>query len=238
VVVATRTGDATVVAANGTVAVRDGDELRTSADGTARLTMPRNVRVDLGVATKLWVDQANEAEQHLRLDLGHVAVAVPNPGGPRTVAFTTPDSEVIVHGTKFTVDVARNGADGTITSVTVTRGSVLVVHGADQRLIEAGHHWSSAESAGQTAEARNRRPASASAARGTPSRVPRRALPVDGSLTDQNRLFQAALDARAAGDDETVIRQLDLLLARYPESTLAPEARLLRLRSLRRASAN
>jgi hypothetical protein len=66
-------------------------------------------------------------------------------------------------------------------------------------------------------------------------RVPRRVLARDGNLTEQNRLFQAALDARAAGDDALVVRSLDALLARFPESALAPEARLLRVRTIRRA---
>jgi hypothetical protein len=145
----------------------------------------------------------------------------------------TPDSEVIVHGTRFAVDVERDDeADGTVTSVSVSRGSVLVVHGADQRLIRAGDTWSSdaraPESRGEVSQrvGTTRMPA---------RRVPRRVLARDGNLTEQNRLFQAALDARAAGDDALVVRSLDALLARFPESALAPEARLLRVRTIRRA---
>jgi ferric-dicitrate binding protein FerR (iron transport regulator) len=236
VVVSTHDGDARAVAANDVIDVRDGDEIRTSADGSARLALPRAVSVELGAATKLWMVLANEVEQRVRLDLGQVAVAVPNPGGPKSFVVRTPDSEVIVHGTRFTVDVASSGeADGTVTSVGVSRGSVLVVHGAEQRLVRAGDSWSSAA---PTTEARSGQSERVGGTVRSVRRVASHFVAKDGTLTEQNRLFQEALDARANGDDARVVRSLDSLLARFPESALAPEARLLRVRTIRQLREN
>ena len=52
---------------------------------------PRLGQVKTRLAAELGNDElANESEQRLRLDLGLVNVAVPNPGGPRTVVVATP----------------------------------------------------------------------------------------------------------------------------------------------------
>jgi len=57
------------------------------------------------------------------------------------------------------------------------------------------------------------------------------------ALAEQNRLFQASLDARKAGDDGRVVALLDELLARFPDTELGPEARLSRLRARERLRA-
>jgi hypothetical protein len=54
------------------------------------------------------------------------------------------------------------------------------------------------------------------------------------SLADQNRLFQAFLDARDEGNDAAAVRALDELLARFPDTPLADQARLARFRALQR----
>ena len=55
------------------------------------------------------------------------------------------------------------------------------------------------------------------------------------SLAEQNRLFKEALDARNAGDDVGAARLLGKLLAQFPRSPLAHDARVARFRALRRS---
>lgn len=57
-------------------------------------------------------------------------------------------------------------------------------------------------------------------------------------LTEQNRLFQAFLDARHAHDDARAVHYLDELLKRYPRSPLADQARTARVRTLEDSSGN
>ncbi len=238
VVVATQPGHEEAVSAGARVAVLEGEEIRTAPDGRGLLALPRGVSMELGFATQAWVDTARTVEQRIRLDIGSVRVSVPNPGGPRMVAITTPDAQVIVHGTKFSVRVEpAEPAPGTITSVVVTRGSVLIVHGGEQQLIAAGNSWSSiaAKPADSTEAASAVVPGFERAKDGAelPHSVSRRPTR-RGALASQNRLFQAALDARKAGDDVEVLRNLDELLARFPGTALEPDVRLNKIRALKR----
>lgn len=228
------------------VSVERGDEIQSAADAQAVLMLPRGVRVEIGGSTKAQILAATETDQRVRCDLGKTRVSVPKPGGPRTFVVETPDAEVIVHGTEFSVLVEKDepNAPATVTSVVVTRGAVLVVYRGEQRLVPAGEHWSS-----RLAIAMPVLPVAPSAAArsedvpgveraerirdGTRSGI----LPSargTGSLAEQNRLFRAALDARQAGDDPRAIAYLDELLARFPKTTLAEEARFARARSLKR----
>jgi hypothetical protein len=239
VIVATRPGREETVSAGGRIAISEGEEIRTAPDGRGLLALPLGVSVELGFATQAWVDVARAVEQRIRLDLGKVEVSVPTPGGPKTVAIATPDAEVLVHGTQFSVHVERaEPAPSTITSVTVTRGSVLVVRHGEQQLITAGGRWSSlAVKPVDAANASGEAPASTEIPQSQERREPRivsRAEARKGALTDQNRLFQAALDARKAGDDVAVLRNLDELLARFPGTALEQDVQLTRIRALKR----
>jgi hypothetical protein len=49
--------------------------------------------------------------------------------------------------------------------------------------------------------------------------------PNASELAEQNRLFLSAMSARRQGNDAETVRDCDELLARYPSSPLAPEAR-------------
>lgn len=226
VAVTTRRGVAAVISAGSNVRITEGDSVRTGPDAHATLLLPRGVRVELSRATKAGILSALESDQKLSLDIGETQISVPKPGGPTTFAVTTPDARVVVHGTEFLVRVEEDErAHATHTSVSVTRGSVSVVNATGERLLHPGESWSAAApertaptQAEQTAPVRAR----VATARESAS-----------SLAEQNRLFQAALDARRAGDDAAVLRAVDELFARYPETTLAQEARLARFRALK-----
>jgi hypothetical protein len=219
----------------------EGDDIASAADGEALLALPRGVRVKLSPSTQARLVNAQEVEQRLRLELGRAEVSVPRPGGPRVFAIKTPDSDVIVHGTEFSVLVERNGS-AVRTTVSVTRGSVLVVHAGQERLVETGSTWSSGiEPSAEPVSTRAATPETETANGGvatkaTPStRHARSAAP---SLADQNRLFQTFLDARDEGDDASAVRALDELLARFPDTPLADQARLARFRALQRLAGN
>lgn len=224
--VTTRHGMESVVTAGASVRITDGDAVRTDAGTSATLLLPRGVRVELAAVTKAAIVAAGETEQKLALDIGQTHISVPKPGGPSTFSVTTPDARVVVHGTEFTVRVdAGDASHPTRTSVSVTRGSVSVENAAGERLLGPGESWSAAD-------------ADRAATPRTETIAPPRARVATGkesasSLAEQNRLFQAALDARRVGDDAAVLRAIDELFARYPDTTLAEEARLARFRALK-----
>jgi hypothetical protein len=228
------------VAPGATQALSPKDEIRVArgAQGTAHL--PRGVRVDLSEDTQATLVSSGEEEQRFQLARGMLTVSVPKPGGPSTFAIDTPDAQVVVHGTLFTTRVERAESGAVRTFVQVTRGAVLVVRGDSRSLLRAGQSWASPEP-----EPEKRGKVSPSiASEPSPERVvtlhARKAgRHAPGSaeadaLAEQNRLFQAALDARAAGDDAAVVRHLDRLLVRFPKTELAREARLARFRALSR----
>lgn len=226
VAVTTRRGVDAVISAGANLRITEGDSVRTGPDGRATLLLPRGVRVELSRATKAGVVSALETDQKLSLDIGETQISVPRPGGPSTFSVTTPDARVVVHGTEFTVRVEDGGpAHSTRTSVSVTRGSVSVANATGERLLNPGESWSAAA------------PEPITGARAEPA-APARARVVGAresasSLAEQNRLFQLALDARRDGDDAAVLRAVDELFARYPDTTLAQEARLVRFRALK-----
>jgi ferric-dicitrate binding protein FerR (iron transport regulator) len=59
-----------------------------------------------------------------------------------------------------------------------------------------------------------------------------REIAATGTLGEENRLLAAAKDARRRGDDRGAVRLLDDLLAHFPASALAQEARVERFRAL------
>ena len=54
------------------------------------------------------------------------------------------------------------------------------------------------------------------------------------TLEHENGLFRLAIDARNNGDDASAVRRFDQLLATYPKSALAQEAKVERFRALKR----
>lgn len=225
IAVVTRHGAPAALPASSSLRLTEGDGVRTGPDARATLVLPRGVRVELSPGTKASIVSAEEDDQRLSLDIGETAISVPKPGGPHTFSVTTPDARVVVHGTEFKVSVREADASHTTrTSVSVTRGSVSVVDAAGERLLTPGQSWS----AGDAAE-----PRAVSVAEPGAPRARAAAARDVSSLAEQNKLFQAALDARRAGDDAAVLRAIDELFARFPDTKLAEEARLAKFRALK-----
>ena len=229
-------GDGTVVAApDDPLGLRSGDELKTTGGSSARFELVSGPRVAVAESTTLGV-VSNHA---LRLASGAVDVQVPPLVSPSTFSVVTPDAKIVVHGTEFRVRVSGT-TQSTVTEVSVSEGVVSIVHDDGTTTVEAGGSWSSAQEVGATPPpepATTAEPAASipSAPRQPPTTGGAAAPPTKtAALAEQNRLFQSAAAARDRGDDETAARQWGALLARYPRSPLAPEARVERFRALKR----
>ena len=232
-VVVTESGESRVLAKGSDFALRTQGEIETAPEAQAEIRS-RKSTVHLAPATKLTVPRSTALEERYRLAVGRVDVSV-DKSSPltRSVVVETPNAEVVVHGTVFTVGVASRAARP-VTDVSVTRGSVWVLqHGVQVALLGAGQHWSSdAEpaSAPPVPAASVPVPVSPVATVDDPAlprhaqarAVPRaaaaevRAKAKASGLAEQSRMFQEAIDARNRGDDVRAAELFARLLARYP----------------------
>lgn len=260
--VVTQRGRSRVVAAGEHPELFAGDELRTAADGGVSIRTERSA-TEVAPATQLRVLAPSAAEERIRLALGRVDLHVfKQAKARRSVLVETPHAEVIVRGTMFSVAVEANDSR-TRTLVRVREGSVWVLSGGSRNLVSAGEEWSSLDrapssdgdsaptSAGEPRErAEKAVTVSAPSTPGLPVQKqvrearragPRRvgeklpAAPAEsGSLAEENRLFEAAILARKRHEDRQVVEMLGTQLARYPTGRLSEEARVERMRALRR----
>lgn len=194
------------------VRLRGGDEIVTQAGGRANVELESGTAVAVGESTVLRLEAAASSEV-LALSQGHISLEVPPLPAGRALRVQTPHALVTVHGTQFQVAVLPSAEDGTTrTHVHVTEGLVSVQSGAQSVLLSAGASWSSASSPpGSDAAEPPARPAK------TPAR--------SGDLNAENRLFAAALAAKAAGDYKKAAELLDRLVTKHPTSPLVPSAR-------------
>jgi ferric-dicitrate binding protein FerR (iron transport regulator) len=200
-----------------TLSLRSADEVATRATGRTRITMSNGARVRLSGNTRVRLQdggsEAGRDRSGIVLASGRVDVQVPKLNGGSFVV-TTPQAQVVVHGTIFSVEVFEPDAKPGETCVAVTEGSVSVhSNGTEARLGPSGHWSSLASSARCEGRAAARRNTDHPAAR-----------PPANALAVQNSLFQAAITARHRGEDREAIRLFDELLQKYPDSPLGPEA--------------
>jgi hypothetical protein len=237
-----------VVAAEGALELNAGDAVSTLSEARARLLLPGSGQIAVGSATDLRIQESRPTAQRLDIGIGHIEVSLPKQTPTRSLVVNTPDVEVAVVGTVFTVDVCRPAGDKLLmTEVRVTRGVVRVLaRGHGPMLVSQGESWSSsgspvgpapcarptaepAEVASVEPEAQPAEPRGPDRARAGSSRDSSK-----GELAAQNRLYQEALDARNSRDDARAVVLLGELLTKYPESPLRQEAQVERLRALKR----
>lgn len=246
-------GDVTVRRLGRTSSLREGDVLvggevvSTAARAVAEIGIASG-RARLGSASELELVRPTPTERRLRLGAGTVDVDLPQKLGPgKHLVVETPNVDVLVVGTAFTVDVVRE-QDRPLTHVRVRRGTVWIMHAGQQRaVLRAGDDWSSAALAKAATPAAAPIPAPSVTSRAVAARVaPRRALlsarsgaparaPVSSTLDDENRLFQAGISARNAGDSARAADAFATLLARYPRTVLREQALAEEFRALNRA---
>lgn len=230
------------VAPAGSVRLESGDGIATSSRARAELTLDSGATVRLSESTTLKLDRVGRPPERVRIDVGAIAVTVPPLGPAGRFQVLTPDATVTVHGTAFDVSVVtRDGRS--VTSVVVSEGVVEVEHRAGVVRLPRGASWSSLDVDDPEAP----RPAppvptpssvepTSPVPAAPPPRTPKesKAPSVGTALAAQNRLFAAAVAARQGGNDARAVSLLDQLLAKHPDSPLAPEARVERFRALTR----
>ncbi len=254
---------AQIESVNGTVRVilREGE--RPTADGApqvkavhaerdsdALVRMGSGARVRVGPSTSLEVTQRalrdSTQREEIGLSSGKVDVTVPPLDAGGSFEVVTPDARVLVHGTRFSVEVGKR--DGTQwTAVVVTEGEVSVHHDSSVALLSAGSTWTSVagdefeeEDNERGSEAlrdpkprqKQRRGGTSQSAR-TKSAPPASARP-RSSLAAENLLFQSAMRSARQGDDAQTLALLNEFLAKFPQSPLAPNAVVERRRALAR----
>jgi hypothetical protein len=207
---------------------------------------------DLAASSELQILRPTASERRLRLGTGSVDVDLPRKlEGGKHLIVETPDAEVLVVGTAFTVEVGSEGGTRA-THVSVRRGTVWIMQNGKQRaVLRAGDEWRSSATAAARApavapalppEARelaSRPPVRTSLPSVRASSVPRAARVArqaeSGTLREENTLYQAALSARNSGDSVGAADAFALLLARYPRSVLREQALAGQFRALDRA---
>jgi hypothetical protein len=246
-VVLTQDGARRVIG-SGERSLHDGDALQTAAGARARLATAKS-SVSIAESTELRLSQPSGAEERISLRRGRVDVAVDKGvETKRAVVVETPDAEVVVRGTVFDVRVEPNSGK-TTTHVHVTHGSVWVLsHGVQVALLGAGQSWSSA--AGVAAAAQPPPSVAAPVAPVAPvAPAPQLTAPArpaagaskdagprkPGTLTEENKLFAAGVDARNRGDAARAAELFGELLAQYPQTALRESAQVERFRALSRA---
>jgi ferric-dicitrate binding protein FerR (iron transport regulator) len=221
-----------------------GDDVMTDVGGRGELVLTDGVAITLEQQTRLRLPAASPAgvspaDEQVGLDVGSIAVRVPPLAAGHTFSIKTPDAQVSVHGTAFTVDVVPGAAASPMTHVRVSSGVVSVQSGGHVTVLTAGMDWASPVDvpavappavAPTSAAAPSHRPAR------TSSRAPETAPPPrDSSLGEENRLLASAMAAERGADHAGALRSLDELLRRFPGSPLAQEAHVQRFRVLSRA---
>jgi FecR protein len=219
-----------------------GEVVSTAAYSVAEIGIASG-RAELEASSELEIMRPTASERRLRLGVGSVDVDLPRKLEPgKHLVVETPNADVLVVGTAFTVTVGRDHGMAS-TGVHVRRGTVWIMRGGKQRaILRAGDDWSSATPpsdspptpvAPDTAAALVPAPHFARVAAARPS-VGAHATD-SGSLAEENRLFQAGLTARNAGDNAGAADVFAGLLSKYPRSVLREQALAEEFRALDRA---
>jgi hypothetical protein len=204
-----------------------GSRVVTPANGRAMLSFSTGSTVLLREATDMTV-AGEGATQRLRLDAGSVELHVAKLAPDHRFVVGTPDSEVEVRGTRFSVAVVAPDPEcgaGVRTRVAVTEGVVVVRHAGIEDRVAVGEQWPGGCLRAATALAITRVE--------PPTSPAILAAPQPGStLADQNDLFATAASAKRRGDIRGALAALDHFIATYPASPLAESATVERMRIL------
>jgi len=218
----------------------DPGEIETAAVGSAELVTSAGLGLNLGAATRVSLSGlvGTPAVNQVDLRQGLLTCSVPHLHEGQRFAVQTPDARVVVHGTVFSVRVDSNQT----TCVEVTDGVVIVQHAGRDTALNAGDHWGCSASPRPSLTSSASQAASPSASLAASPSAPERAHesavserhPVlhgsaraaeRGTLAEESRLLQEALAAERVGQPERAQIMLNQLLARFPSSPLASEAR-------------
>lgn len=214
--------------------LRVGEPLRVSAAGTletapgaqARITARAGLQIELLEGTKVSLAElaAAPGAAALRLERGRVRCVIEH-RPDRTFEVVTPGVRVIDVGTVFSVDV-HGGASGPVTAVRVEEGAVLVQHAGGRAQLQANQTWTNAVDLAPPVEAA---PPVASVDELAPEPEPKErrdaAKRRPATLARETELLQSGLRHEQQGQLRDAARAFEALVARYPSSPLAPDAR-------------
>jgi ferric-dicitrate binding protein FerR (iron transport regulator) len=205
--------------------------LETSKGAEARFTAPGGLEVELLEDTKVSLADLDlgPGSSALRLERGRVRCSIQHLPG-RQFVVVTPSARVVDVGTVFSVSVQPGNA-GPTTLVHVEEGAVLVEHAGGQARLAAAQSWSSAERA--PAPAVEAPPPVDAPPEPLPSAHRDLAKHRPPTLALETELLQNGLRSEQRGELQAAAKAFETLVARYPSSPLAPDAKaaLSRVRS-------
>jgi hypothetical protein len=216
-----------------TEAILPGASLKTLEKAAASLETEAGVRLELGADATLLLTDIGPSRPKTRVTLreGRLSVRVPPLVAGAQFSVVTPTATVTVHGTAFTVEVDEGTEEPSRTCVRVTEGTVSVRHAVGEQRVSAGGSWgcdrrARAESprseSPPAASSRGTSRQTASAARGSSSMT---SSAERSTLAVEAQLLQTALGAERRGELALAEKTLVSLLAAFPNSVVAPEAR-------------
>jgi hypothetical protein len=211
-------GRVTPLGSEGTLETSAGAEARIKALGM-EFELLENSKVSLKE-----LGAPGRGSSAVRLDRGRVRCVIPH-RPDRTFTVVTADARVVDIGTIFSVTV-QPSPSGPKTLVEVEEGEVLVHYAGGQRRIAAAQSFSTAAVVTAAAPA----PAVLAPVAEEASRpAPRRDAPVPKrpreTLGVETQLLRDGLAREQKGDLRAARAAFETLVARYPESPLAPDAR-------------
>lgn len=246
----TRNEDETPLRAHSSI--ESGQRIETPAAGGASLELSTGTSMALAGRTSFRVDSQGAA-QRFTLQRGELVAHVAKLGATQRFIVDTPDAEVEVRGTRFrlrVIDLSESCGAGSRTRLDVTEG-VVEVRVANQGAIRvnAGEAWpadcSKTVDVPQVAPS----PLEPTARTATPTAGPKhdlraatRAVPVEAEaerssgLTVQNDLFAEGVARGRRGDTSSALRAYQELINRFPNSALAENAMVERMRLLAHTS--
>jgi ferric-dicitrate binding protein FerR (iron transport regulator) len=212
-----------VVVMRGQVTPLNADGVLETSPGAEARIKARGLELDLVENTKISLKElgASATSSAVRLDRGRVRCVIPHRPG-REFSVVTADARVVDIGTIFSVSV-QPSPTGNKTLVHVEEGEVIVHHAGGQSRVTASQSWSSrAPEPAPVAAApvsAEELPAEETPSRPAPPRRPRE------TLETETQLLRNALASEQKGDLPAARKALESLVARYPESPLAPDAK-------------
>lgn len=234
------------------------------APGDTVLAGEQGVTIELRTGTKIDVEGGSEvvlpdatSAQIVDVRGGAVVARVAKLAAVERFVVRTSDAETEVRGTVFRVAIVPTKECGSVTSVRVREGRVVVrEHGAEHALA-AGEAWQRACPAAVTAAASPPAPSTGAASgaaavvRRTPPPQPApspvtsatsvSSAPTAGAaaptvssseLAAQNALYADAMAAKRRGDARAAVAALDVLVERHPGSPLREAAEAERMKLL------
>ncbi len=211
----------TTIPARGMLTASDVSGARVTTAAGVEVELAERTQVDLGALAK------EPSRSTLRLVRGAVRCHVPKLSTGQHFSVVTPDAEVVVHGTVFSVRASEGGKS---TCVRVEEGLVGVTHGGETVNLGPGTSWgcgfgdtpSEASVTASGSDVKAVTPGELAVERPAPGAA---GVKPRGTLDQENALLKAALRAERNGSTERARTLFSDLLSKYPSSPLAPEAR-------------